>query len=233
MDNIATSREVFRGHSDECIDHLSSEVKQLSPTKKAEVYKILADFCGVNVVAAMGWIRKKVRPKGEVEIKLNCLLDSAGYRIVELERMKTLKDFYELIGYGILSADDAVIYLHYAGKSMLYRALNSHNPHQTTRDLMWKKRMELKDVLEQKRAETVILARKLVRNVKSHTDSERTVLEKVRSLLRLLDNGVFKDVSKESMDEASVNEFLRLAAHLSLISGKLVTPENKEGDNAR
>ena len=229
MNELAySSEEVYRGHFEECIHHLAKVIQGFSSTKKAMAYKALADFCGVTAKTTRAWIVNNARPNGIVEIKFNCLLDLAGYRVIELENMqKPIRNFYELMGFGVVSPDEVMVYLHYSSKNWAYSSLTHGNPEENRKRLMWDKWKEKKDELQQNKVNNIKLAEKLLVKVtiKPALSSDQEALKKVTELLKLLDNGAFSAVSKGGMNEVSVNTVIRLAVHLNNLSKKLVVTE--------
>ena len=102
--------EVLRGHFAECLAHFSEWFNRKCPTRsrgRSEHLRPLVDFCGVILGTAQRWIdNPEMIPKGESLIKLTCYLDLHGYKVIEFERLhKVLRNIAEVIGFGVLSAE--------------------------------------------------------------------------------------------------------------------------------
>lgn len=103
----AETLEVFRGHFDECMEHLkrcfdAHFPKGLSGAEKAR--QPIADFCGVPLSTVSSWFLQRNRVIGDSRIKMMCCLDALGYRVLELEKPQNGKRILaELVGYGLLT----------------------------------------------------------------------------------------------------------------------------------
>ncbi len=112
--------EVFRGHFDECILHFGNAFNKHFPRAKRNRVlnaKPISDFVGSNPVTVTSWLDdpENARPTGIFRIKLYCYLDSHGYRIIEFEKLpKIIRGFSEVIGYGIISLEEAMNLIGYS-----------------------------------------------------------------------------------------------------------------------
>ncbi len=125
------STEAFRGHVVECFMDLVSKLEHAHPkgSKGAQqARKPIADFCDVSVSSVGRWNRNPdAMPVGGVLIKLICYLNLMGYKVIELERMVTgPRAFMEIVGFGLLTIDEAATVLDYARTSTLYQVLLGH-----------------------------------------------------------------------------------------------------------
>jgi len=121
----AETLEVFRGHLDECVEHLkkcmdANAPKGLSGAMKAR--QPIADFCQTIPPTVAGWFAKRSKISGEFRIRMMCCLDTLGYRVLELEKLKNGKRMLaELIGYGLLTTQQAVDSMAYTEAKKLFR----------------------------------------------------------------------------------------------------------------
>lgn len=143
--------EVMRGSLEECLRHWAREMDRTHPKGShgsLGARKPLADFCGVSVHTASDWVLGKLLPKGETWFHLALWLQVKGYRVVELEQLTDLKrNFAELIGLGICSAEEAAKIAGYSSTSQLYRTLREDiDPLDSKATAMW-------DFWKSKRAE--------------------------------------------------------------------------------
>ncbi|MGD0328143.1 MAG: hypothetical protein ABSB00_00295 [Minisyncoccia bacterium] len=161
--NDEEKQEVFRGHFEECLEHFGMSFNSRIPkgTRRAtQVKKPIADFCGVTIHSVTRWLHNTgMFPIGEELIKLMCFLDMNGYRIIELERMpKVRRNFAELVGYGLLSGEQATILLGYASSSQLYEILRGDwNASEEKGQKMWNEWKRRKEELEKRKSGYKIL----------------------------------------------------------------------------
>ena len=119
--------EVLREHFEECLKHLALRLDARRPPGSKGVSmlrKPIAEFCGVGEWTVKTWVSDSAPkvPVGLPEIRLKCLLDLNGYRIIEVERLpRTIRNFMEIIGFGLMSVEEAVELLGYSQNSILYR----------------------------------------------------------------------------------------------------------------
>ena len=147
--------EVFRGHLDECLRHLGTKLAEVVPKGSRgamESKRPLAEFCGVTIDSVTRWL-SGATPIGEQRIRLMCFLDSAGYRVIELERIpKVQRGFAELVGFGLISSQEASELLGYAEKSTLLKVLAGQQGASGDKNQrMWDYWKEKKETLEQKK----------------------------------------------------------------------------------
>lgn len=154
----ANDQELFRGHIEECLRHLNGkfDAKINSGAKGcAQAKKPLADFCQVNIDTISHWLRGQRIPTGEKLLKLICYLRMLGYRIIEWENNQFyMKNFCELIGFGVLCGDESAQMLGYSNSAKFYRVYHgdcgiSEEKKQKMRDI-WKGK---KQELEQKKSQ--------------------------------------------------------------------------------
>ena len=124
-----TRPEIFRGHLEECLEHLNKILAALSPHKKQRAKAIreaIAVFCGVVPESVGNWLQEKGhQPHGESFFKLICCLDRLGFRVIELENMRRVRrNFAELIGFSILTNEQASKLIGFSDRSSLFRILH-------------------------------------------------------------------------------------------------------------
>lgn len=242
--------EVHREHFVECFVHFASWLVSNIPMGKQNAIRVrqsIADFCGVEHNTVRLWLNDPERrmPCGEAEIKLKCFLDLNGYRIIEFERLpRSIRNFAELIGFGILSVEDARNLLGYTRANILYPILRQEGrdkditlskEKETRMFEIWK---EKKDELEARKREAFKSFRL---EISSHKDEQQlltllkstgslvsrqiAVLGIMRGVLGLLDEGLFSDLSPTEIagfnntDRLTV---LQLSNHFTALSSKLI-----------
>lgn len=241
-------QEVFRGHIEECLRHLGMSIISSVPKGSrgaVQVKKPLADFCGVTIDAATRWLYgTRPLPIGETLIKLMCYLDMVGYLVIELERMpKVRRNFAELVGYGLLSSNQSAEFLGYSSKSTLYQVLQGHQGTSKNKDQkMWDIWKERKEELQQKKEKSQELYRlditfKIRQKAELSKASERqistsshkAVVNIMEGLLALLEENPLKNLSDSELAglKQSTDTVLRLSAHLSAISSRLIMSEQQ------
>lgn len=240
--------EVFRGHFEECLKHLGTRLASSVPRGSrgaAQAKKLVAEFCGVTINSVTRWLHGTGSfPIGEPLIKLMCYLDMVGYRVIELERMpKVRRNFAELVGYGLLNSDQAAEFLGYSSMSALYQVLQGHRGASEDKDQkMWDAWKERKEELQQKKEKSQELYRlDIPLKVRPKTEvskmSERqvsafrpkAVVSIMEGLLALLEENSFEKLSNGELADLkqSADTVLRLSAHLSALSSRLIVSEQQ------
>lgn len=148
--------EIMRGHYDECLEHLANWFNQVAPRGlkgSRQAKKPVADFCRVSLATVSRWLNNSPPTGGDL-FKIICYMDMLGYKIIELERMQLgRRNFVELLGYSVISPDQALEILRYSSTSTLYKALNgqlgiSEERHEIIRDT-WKQYREELEIQKQ------------------------------------------------------------------------------------
>lgn len=150
--------EIFRGHLEECLGHYSKALatNAVKGTHKATLLKRpVADFCGATVKTVSRWLGEAILPVGEKLIRLMCFLDLLGYKVIELERMpKARRGFAELVGFGLLTSEEAAKLLSYAKGSSLHEILQGrHSASEAKKALMWEEWKKRREELEKRKEE--------------------------------------------------------------------------------
>jgi hypothetical protein len=205
--------EVYREHFEECVSHLAKQLNSKIPPRskgRLEALKPIAEFCAVGPNAVSIWLSgNSIRiPVGLAEIRLKCLLDLNGYRIIEFERLsKVLRYVTELIGYGVVSAEEAAAYIGYHRTRDLYPALRGDEGRSASKEKevkMFDLLKEKKQALEQKKKQALKLYSLeflhsgisiAVRGQESAFTGQALVLAALAGLLPLIDEGSFEDLS--------------------------------------
>jgi hypothetical protein len=246
--------EIFREHLEECIAHLARRLHEKMPPRTkglVEARKPIAEFCGVNDSTVTCWMSESspTHPVGDVEIRLKCLLDINGYRIIEFERLSTtLRNFVELIGFGVITAEAARNILGYTQVSFMYEVLHSKSGISKDKEAImfaaWKER---KDELERKKKDSAqryniafldptpvaTLSSLIVPpSLKNGTVATKrsAVLNVLKGLLGLLEEDLFKGLSESELDtlrERHGSDILQLAARLNALGSKFIA---RQGD---
>lgn len=236
--------EVFRGHLEECFRHLGTSLTSSVPKGSRGVTlakQPVAEFCGVTIRSITRWLHNTESfPIGETLIKLMCYLDMVGYRVIELERMpKVRRNFAELVGYGLLTSDQAAEFLGYASTSTLYQVLQGHHGASADKDQKmwdaWKVRKEELVFKKEKSQELYRLdipfkIRPKAEDSKPAISASRqtAVVNIMKGLLSLLEEGALSESSFADL-QRSADTILRLSAHLSALSSRLIVSEQRKG----
>lgn len=148
--------EVFRGHFEECWAHFAKRFNRTHRVGKrstAEAKRRIETFCDVGPTTVSAWLRGLNSPQGVAYFKLMCYLESRGYKVIELERLRQpQKGFLELIGYSIISTEEAMTLLNYDRSARLFEALRgTANVNEERQKLMWDAWKERREQLDAKR----------------------------------------------------------------------------------
>ena len=240
------NKEVFRGHLEECFQHLKKSLDSKVPKGSRGalmVKKPIADFCGIGVASVARWFRHAgLLPIGEPLIKLMCYLDMVGYRVIELERMpKVRRGFVELVGYGLLSGDQAIGLLGYSENSTLFKVLHGHQGTSNDKEQkMWDSWKEKKEELEKTKEQLQMQHRGRSLGAKSKNVSKVSdqqvlatrqiaVVSIMEGLLKLLEEDSFEKLTNGNLAtiQKSADIVLRLSAHLSVLSSRLIMTDQR------
>jgi hypothetical protein len=154
MTETEERREIFRGHFSECLEHFINVFDtRFPPMKKGRgnAIKPIAVFCGLTEHTVSRLIlRATPAPKGQGRIRLISYLDLVGYKVIEFERLhRVVRNFMELIGYGLLTGEEAAQILGYNQPSEIY-GIYFHNRGwgKDKEEKMWETWKSRKDELE-------------------------------------------------------------------------------------
>lgn len=237
-------QEVFRGHFEECIKHFGISLASRAPKWSrgaAQAKKPVADFCGVTMNSVTRWLHGTGSfPVGEPYIKLMCYLDMMGYRLIELERMpKVRRNFTELVGFGLLSSEQAAELLGYSNTSTLYQVLQGHYGASEDKEQkmwdVWKARKEKLALKKEKLQElyrldiSLRICSKVEEPKPAMLPSRQTaVVNIMEGLLLLLEEGSLSESNFADL-QRSADTILRLSVHLSDLSSRLIMSEQRKG----
>ena len=244
--------EIYRGHVDQCLKHLGRLLEARAPRGSRAAPRAkqpMADFCDVTVASVNRWLRlPNVSPVGEQHIKAICYLDVAGYRVIELEKMKQgHRGVFELIGFGLISSLEVTKLLDYKNVSALYDILFSRvGTSEDKKEKMWNlwvaRREELKQTKEQAekkyRIEDLPAVSKATRPPGQSTKKSLPLIKRwlpaikaMECLDALLESGGLQDINPADIAELqpSTQTILGLAAKLSTIGSELITTGQQKG----
>lgn len=236
--------EGFRGHLEECLKHLGARFADRFPKGSkgaAEARRPMAEFCGVNIHTATGWLyRSDHLPQGEEYIKVMCFLELNGYRVIESEKLpQRCRNFARLIGYGLIETQAAAEMLSYNATSSLFKVLRgevgvSAEVEGKLWDFWRARKDKLDDVIEKATVKYRLNFQTGVRQspvsqaeIPTTTNCPRDgVVDIMQGLLRLLDSGILQNLSDADWDALSNSKsmILRLSSHMSTLSARLVRP---------
>lgn len=241
--------EVHRGHVDECANHFFRYLASTVPKsfrQAAKLKEAVARFCGVKTTAVQRWTVGRSKPVGGAFVKFMIYLDMCGYKVIELERMEsTLRNFCELIGYGVMSADDASKLLGYTETASLYYGIKGKSGFSKEKiSAMYEAWKERKEDLEQKK---VAARQRYLIKITPGTEGETMTKPKRSSSQKGLKAcavredpavtimhgllGLLEDRSSGDSLEAfnsSVEVVARLSARLSDLSSRLIAKQSPE-----
>lgn len=134
--------EINRGHFEECVADLSRRLNERHPKGSHHANqdrKKIAEFCGVGTQTVLRWLNSDNIPESSVLIKLMCYLDMLGYRVIEVERMKeSRRKFFDLIGFGVITLEQASQRIGYSKSSNLTAVLHGKfDCNETKKELMY------------------------------------------------------------------------------------------------
>ncbi len=246
--------EVFRGHLDECLQHLGASIQAAHPKGSRALGRArapVAEFCGVGISTVIRWLDGSGTPVGEQRLKVSCYLDLVGYRVIELERLPTVRrNYLELVGFGILSSEQAAEVVRFAKTSNLSQVLQGHaGTSKAKESRMWEAWKSRKGELEQKKAEVRArlalqpnpITATVVRRGREHRPvveaskvsvQRPAVVSLMEGLLALLEEDSFEErlrAGLASHPEAAAM-LLQLLQRLNSLSFKLVADQIKGGD---
>jgi hypothetical protein len=230
--------EVFRGHLDECLEHLRQCLEAHFPRglKGAEkARQPIADFCAVEATTVRSWLRQENPPSGIGRVSLMCFLDLLGYRVIELEKFQSMREFAELIGYRLISVKEAAEALGYANNHHIYEVLLLNEKIGADKEKrMWnickERRLELAQKKEEAR-QKYQLSFSLMDSV--HQRKVSAVISIMEGLLSLLESNEVGDAFEASLNDLSPiekNAMLRLSEKLHELSIKLAQQNQQKGD---
>ncbi len=236
---IPREKEVFREHLRECIEHFEKRFDAKVPAGSkgtTTTRKPMCDFLGINDASVRRILQGGSVPTGETLIKLVFYLDLHGYRVIEFERLpKVVKNFAELIGFGILAGEEASTMLGYSYSWDFYTVFRGKKGVPSEKEeSMYKIWKEHREELDRKKEKAFNLFR-----IDVLTDNDPDLEPKanqkmlelltarkthtfliMQGLLGLLDEGVFDEISKEELSilRENSNSIVRLSAHLNSLS---------------
>lgn len=253
MPNGTVIKEVMRGHLEECLEHLKKRFNSKIPRGqrgRSEAIRPLMDFCEVNSQTASRWMDESIEyplPRGKSLLKLHCFLDFHGYKVIEFERMpKILRNFAELIGYGVLSTNDAYSLLGYYDSQQVYQVIWEREGLSREKEVkMWDIWKGRRDELEQKKylavndyrlnilfkSDPLVEQGALALDLATGDGSHRLALVNIlKGTLGFFDGGLFDNLSLSDISELRQNgghTIHRLVAHLSSLSLKISVAEEE------
>lgn len=241
--------EVYREYFEECMRHFSSAFRGKVPKGKrgrSACMKPMADFCGVIGKTITGYLGGTSLPKGELYMRVICYLDLHGYRVIEFERLPEVKqNFWELIGFSVISGEEAAALLNYPRVQDLFRVLRGEYSAVGGREEkmlnIWKEKKEelrarKKKALESQRLDFLFSTRVLpfrsdqivesIKSTGSQSSCRKATLSIMRGVLSFFEEGLFDNLTGEEIENLKKNDgpaVLQLSAHLSQLSSRLMT----------
>jgi transcriptional regulator with XRE-family HTH domain len=222
--------ELFRGHIEECLRNLKGLLPE-NPWVAAEHKKPLANFCGVSLDSVNQWLNGKSLPVGEKYIKLMCYLDAIGYKIIELEKTpKTLRNFAELIGFGVITSKEAIELLGYSSTSTLYNVLQcKQGISEDKENKMWEIWKNNRESLEEQkrlfRSSFLDIPLKIQPEAESLKKEKDFLPTSIKGLGKIME-GLLHLLEENSFSKKDLEQYteivLQLSARLSALSSTLI-----------
>ncbi len=243
-------KEVFRGHFEECVQHLRQALLSQLPENLAgaeEQRKPIAEFCDVTTRGVAQLLTNDMKTFAWRVIRFMCYLDMIGYRVIELEGMKpAVRCFTELIGYGIFTPQAACEAIGYVAVSTLYDVMKGrHSVSDAKLQIMWNIWKERKDELEARKRElskfSIQISMDFVpgdRSLASSSVAKRSlgkrkplkhsmaVIHLMKGLSVLLDDPSMSACLKEVEQHPDV--VLSLSAQMSALSSRILGLQHQE-----
>lgn len=231
----------MRGSLEECIVHYNNALQKRCPKGSkgtAKARSKMISFCKVTDKSAWLWLERKTSPCGENIIMVTAFLQCQGYEIIDVERLPiVIRNFRELIGYHVLSLDDAKDALGYSLKDSLLAILLgtqgiSDQKKERMRDI-WKSNRER---LERKKEESLLTFRDYegegnvdeTNSLSSTENPEKdagheSVVSIMQGLLGLIETDPFKKaIEQNKLTEEDAGIILKLSLRLAGISSALM-----------
>ncbi len=125
---VVETPEVFRGHFDDCLDHLHRCLRSKFPKGSngtIGALRPIMDFCKTDRKTVVGWLESSgEKVTGEKKIYLFCFLDAVGYRVFEIRDLGQPRiDLLKIIGYGVMTCKQVAEACGYTNEQSLYRVL--------------------------------------------------------------------------------------------------------------
>lgn len=245
--------EIFRGHLEECLRHLDG-ILGAQGKKAMLIKKMMADFCGTQIQTVNRWMNKQ-SPCGENLIRLTCLLDLMGFKVIEFERMSAvIRNFSELIGFKILTNTGACHLLGYLDATSVYgifKGVQGTSKEKNKKMFeIWKERkLELEQRKETERQKfaaviTALSGKKSEPKASNQmslplefpaqaTSRQKAAIEIMKGLLLLLernfDGTAWIGDNGDAVLRLNSTTILQLTAHLNELSSRLISPGENRG----
>ncbi|MAG29101.1 hypothetical protein CL632_03090 [bacterium] len=132
-----------RGYTDECLEKFFNSILKSYPRGSTGLrnHRIpMREFIGISDGTLLEWMyRGGNLPRGEILIKVQCFLMIVGYDLIEMSSIdETTRNFLKLIGFGVISINNAIEMLSYKKKSSLYAVLaGKESPKASKQEKMW------------------------------------------------------------------------------------------------
>ena len=237
--------EILREHFTECLAHFARAFNEkFLPRKRGRMLatKPVKDFCGVTGNTVRRWFSEENSklPIGTAYVKLCCYLDLHGYRIIEFEGLpKAVRNFSEVIGFGILSAEEAITKAGFTQTSEFFSVFRQERGLSSDKEgKMWQIWKTHRDELEAKKQEAfkkfrltlfedAHISRQINESISKIAESSgvstcrSASLSIMRGLSILLDKGIFDGLSQEEIDSIEHDDAMciaKLSSQLSVLS---------------
>ena len=233
--------EEFRGHIEDCVRELNSRFESIRPKGSkgaASARQPIADFCGVRQSSVARWFRNaETLPNGTELIKLMCYLQLIGYHVIEWEKIPVARrNFAELVGFGIISAEQAREIIGYSTTTTTYQVLLGHYGSNKEKDRTmwdtWKSKMSELEQAKQRALQVCGLDLPKGQESKGISSKRSTVvISLIDSLITLLEDESFVSFEPDSVNFRSLTETVnKLSDKLNALRYNLIRQSELKGD---
>lgn len=231
--------ELFRGRLAECVEHFAQCFnahfpKGIKGTEAAR--KPMADFCQVDVGTTKNWLDGSSTYHGISKVRLMCYLEMLGYHVLEMDQFQTRREFVELLGYGVVTPEQAAAALGYSDAAKVVRILRPGEGIGDEKELrMFALCREKREELAQKKEfsrQNFRLEFPLVPSVeKKKVSAVLSIMEGLLSLLESNEIGLPFIANLHNLSPQDRSTVLKLADVVSVLPSKMIQGERGEGGN--
>jgi len=125
---VVETPEVFRGHFEECLEHLAKCFRNKFPKGSKGVFdacKPIAEFCKADPKTVKSWMESNgEKVTGEKKIRLLCFLGMVGYYVLEVRDLgQTKENLLKIVAHDVLTAKQVADFCGYCNEQAIYRIL--------------------------------------------------------------------------------------------------------------
>ena len=148
----------FRGHIEDCLKAYVEAFSKMYPpgernTGKAKIP--IMEFCDAERPTLDDWFAGRSIPRADKLIRLICWLDASGFQVIEFTSLdRSLRNFAELVGYGLFTVDDLGVKIGYGQTKHLSLAFQGKETlSDERRSMLWEIWKQNREALTKRKAE--------------------------------------------------------------------------------